>query len=107
EEAAGSLVDNAVQHAGGGAAVTVRTRVHAGCAELEVEDDGRGVPPDELERLWQRFRRGRDALGSGSGLGLAIVADVARLHHGTATLTAGAGGRGLRATLRLPAAPPH
>lgn len=106
EEAAGNLVDNAVQHAGSGAVVTVRTRVHAGCAELEVEDDGRGVPPDELERLWQRFRRGRDALGSGSGLGLAIVADVARLHHGTATLTAGAGGRGLRATLRLPAASP-
>jgi len=106
EEAAGNLVDNAVQHAGSGAVVTVRTRVHAGWAELEVEDDGRGVAPDELGRLWQRFRRGRDAQGSGSGLGLAIVADVARLHRGTATLSAGAGGRGLRATLRLPAAPP-
>lgn len=105
EEAAGNLVDNALQHAGAGAAVTVRTRTSAGWAELEVEDDGRGVAPDELDSLWQRFRRGRDALGTGSGLGLAIVADVARLHRGSATLAAGARGRGLRATLRLPAAP--
>jgi two-component system sensor histidine kinase TctE len=68
-----------------------------------VEDDGRGVRAEELDLLWQRFHRGREARGTGSGLGLAIVADIARLHGASATLERGEQGRGLRVQVRFPA----
>ncbi|HKX41166.1 MAG TPA: sensor histidine kinase N-terminal domain-containing protein [Burkholderiaceae bacterium] len=104
EELLGNLIHNAIEHAGPGARITIRTRTLDGLALLDVEDDGRGVPADELDLLWQRFRRGRDARGAGSGLGLTIVADIARLHGATATLASGDGARGLRVQLRFPAA---
>ena len=104
EELLGNLVDNAIEHAGPGARITVRTRAQEGCARLSVEDDGRGVPAEEMELLWQRFRRGREARGTGSGLGLAIVADIARLHGASATLEPGERGRGLRVQICFPPA---
>jgi len=99
EELLGNLIHNAIEYAGAGTRVTVRTRSTAGRAVLSVEDDGPGVDAQEVDELWQRFRRGRDARGSGSGLGLAIVADIARLHGATATLGPGESGRGLRVSV--------
>jgi two-component system sensor histidine kinase TctE len=102
EELLGNLIHNAIEHAGTGARVTVQTRSIAGRALLSVEDDGPGVAADEVEQLWQRFRRGNAARGSGSGLGLAIVADIARVHGASATLAAGESGRGLRVLVSFP-----
>jgi len=98
-------VHNAVEHAGTGARITVRTRTLQGRAELCVEDNGPGIPEDERESLWQRFRRGRGAAGTGSGLGLAIVRDIASLHGARATLAAGEQGLGLRVCVSFPPAP--
>lgn len=103
-ELLGNLLHNAIEHAGRGARITVRTRQHGDRAELCIEDDGPGIAPEESTRLWQRFQRGREAAGTGSGLGLAIVHDIARLHGAEATLTSGAGGRGLCACVRFPGA---
>jgi len=104
-ELLGNLVHNAVEHAGTGARITVRTRTLQGRAELCVEDNGPGIPDDERESLWQRFRRGRGAAGTGSGLGLAIVRDIASLHGAQATLVAGEQGLGLRVCVSFPPAP--
>lgn len=104
EELMGNLVDNAVQHAGPGARITVRTSTQDGRALLCVEDDGRGLGSDEHPLVWQRFHRGREAAGTGSGLGLAIVKDIARLHGASATLEHGEQGRGLRVRILFPAA---
>ena len=104
EELLGNLVHNAIEHAGRGARITVRTRVDGERAVLEVADDGPGVAAEERDLLWQRFHRGRDAVGSGSGLGLAIVADIARLHRADATLAAGPDGRGLVVRISFPRA---
>jgi len=102
EELLGNLIDNAIEHAGPDVRVTIRTWTDGdGNACLAVEDDGRGVPGEAPELLWQRFRRGHDAGGTGSGLGLAIVADIARLHGASATLEAGEAGRGLRVVVRF------
>ncbi len=103
-ELVGNLVDNAIQHAGRGARITVRTRSAEALALLEVEDDGPGLAPDEMARVWDRFHRGRGAAGTGTGLGLAIVRDIARVHHGQAAIRAGAGGRGLVVAVSLPLA---
>lgn len=68
-------------------------------AALAVDDEGPGVPADEMALVRQRFYRGRAARNAGSGLGLAIV-DVA-LHNVRAELTLGTppSGRGLRAAV--------
>ncbi|HEX6707452.1 MAG TPA: sensor histidine kinase N-terminal domain-containing protein [Albitalea sp.] len=105
-ELLGNLVHNAIEHAGTGSRITVRTFTLQGRAQLCVEDDGRGIAPEEMESVWQRFRRGKEAGGTGSGLGLAIVKDIARLHGAQATLEAGDQGRGVRVCVGFAAVVP-
>jgi two-component system sensor histidine kinase TctE len=93
-----NLLDNAINYAGHGARITVRTGPSpdaADCAILEVEDSGPGIPPEDRERAFERFQRG-NAGGTGSGLGLSIVRDIAGHHGARAELLDGPGGVGLR-----------
>ena len=91
-----NLLDNAINYAGPGARVTIRTGTIApGRAVLEVEDNGPGIPPQERERAFERFQRG-NAGGTGSGLGLSIVRDIADHHGARAELLDGPGGVGLK-----------
>ena len=101
DELLGNLIHNAIEHAGRGAKVTVRTRTLGPITELSVEDDGPGVSTEEREALWQRFHRGRGAGGTGSGLGLAIVADIARLHGATAAIDEAPAGAGFIVRIRF------
>lgn len=94
-EALANLLHNALEYAGRGARVTVRTGSAGGRAFLEVEDNGPGIPLAERERVLERFYRPPGSPGLGSGLGLAIVHDVARLHGAALQLQDGADGRGL------------
>jgi two-component system sensor histidine kinase TctE len=91
-----NLLDNAINYAGPGARITIRTATIAGArAVLEVEDNGPGIPPQERERAFERFQRG-NAGGTGSGLGLSIVRDIADHHGARAELLDGPGGVGLK-----------
>ncbi|GCD42960.1 sensor histidine kinase [Streptomyces paromomycinus] len=87
----GNLLDNAQRHAAGAVRASV---VRDGrWAVLRVEDDGPGVPPEERERIFERFVRLDDARSrddGGAGLGLAIARDVAERHGGTLTVRDGA-----------------
>nr|WP_237529031.1 ATP-binding protein [Streptomyces sp. SID5770] len=98
-----NLVANAVAHNVPGGFVDVR--VDGGV--LTVVNTGPVVPPDDVEGLFEPFRRGegRDRTGPGAGLGLSIVRSVATAHGGTATAAArGADeGGGLVVTVTLPA----
>jgi signal transduction histidine kinase len=86
-------------------AIFVRAwRVAPGEGALEVEDAGPGIPPDERERVFDRFYRREGAAEGGSGLGLAIVRRIAQGHGGRVELAEGAGGKGLRARVVLPIA---
>lgn len=78
-----NLLENAVRHAQ--SAVTLEVTCRAETAELAVEDDGPGVPPDQRGRIFDRFARidRARARGGGTGLGLAIAADIAARHGGT------------------------
>jgi two-component system phosphate regulon sensor histidine kinase PhoR len=68
-----NLAENALRYAGPGSTLTLTARP----GELEAADDGRGVAPDELARVFERFYRGDRARASrGTGLGLAIVKHV-------------------------------
>jgi two-component system sensor histidine kinase TctE len=102
-EAVGNLANNAIAHSPAGTQVTVRCGVHEGAPFVEVTDSGVGIPPEERDRVLERFVRGSNARGSGSGLGLAIVREVAQLHGATLSIDAGPNGKGTSVTLRFPA----
>jgi signal transduction histidine kinase len=100
-----NLGDNAARHAA--RAVTLRVASLGDRVRLEVEDDGAGIPPEERERVFERFARldeGRARDEGGSGLGLAIVREVVLAHGGAVEAGRGALGGALLA-FTLPAAP--
>ena len=99
-----NLIDNAIQYAGAGATATVSVRRDSHAAVLAVDDNGAGVPAEELPELFDRFRRGRNAGAAGSGLGLSIVAEIAQMFDGAVELAAPSGGKGFRVVVRLPLA---
>jgi signal transduction histidine kinase len=97
------LVDNAVRHSPPGGRVTVRVRGGGGEATLEVEDQGPGIRPEDLERVFDRFYRAPGAPGGGTGLGLAIASWIVERHGGrigAANRTSG----GATFTARIPLA---
>ncbi len=107
ERLLGNLIDNAVRYASSGVTVAVRLPSDD-WAELTVTDDGPGIPPEDLDRAFDRFARldsarSRDDEGpGGAGLGLAIVRATAHAHGGSARLEPAPGQPGLRAVVRLP-----
>ncbi len=78
---AGVLVDNACRHAGPGGRVRIVVGAHNTRASLAVEDSGPGIPPEERERLFDRFHRST-AGGGAAGLGLAIADSIVRSTNG-------------------------
>lgn len=81
-----NLVRNAVIHTRPGDRVSVAAHPHHGHLEITVMDDGPGIPPDQLEQVFERFRRldgGRSRASGGSGLGLAIARAIIEAHGGT------------------------
>ena len=96
-----NLLDNALGHAQ--ARVELRVTSTDSGARLDVVDDGPGVPPEERERIFDRFHRGdssRSRHASGSGLGLAIARTLAERNGGSLELAHG--GPGARFVLLLP-----
>ncbi|AKF83882.1 cyclic nucleotide-binding protein [Myxococcus fulvus 124B02] len=77
-----NLVDNAIDAMGGKGHLTVRTAKDADALLVEVVDDGPGVPPELLERIWEPFFTTKP-MGQGTGLGLDIIRRViVDRHHG-------------------------
>lgn len=76
-----NLVDNALRYTSSGGHITVRIYTTADHAALEVEDSGPGIPPEERERVFDRFYRVLGTQTEGSGLGLPIVREIAQKHH--------------------------
>jgi signal transduction histidine kinase len=102
KRALANLVGNALAYGG-----TVRATLlppSGGVATLHIDDDGPGIPPAELERVFLPFHRlegSRNRATGGIGLGLPIARDILRAHGGDVMLTNRPGG-GLRATVTLP-----
>ncbi|MEY4752623.1 MAG: hypothetical protein RJA44_298 [Pseudomonadota bacterium] len=98
-----NLVSNAIRHVPQGGQIVIAGKMgeHGG-AEIIVDDSGSGIPPEERERVFDRFRRLRDD-GTGIGLGLSIVRTVAESHKAAVQLLDSPLG-GLRVQVRFPAA---
>jgi signal transduction histidine kinase len=81
-----NLCDNALRHTPSGGAVVIEARQQEKVLEIAVTDTGRGIPPEALSRVFDRFYRAdssRHATTGGSGLGLAIVQAIVEAHGGT------------------------
>jgi signal transduction histidine kinase len=101
DEMLGNLIENAAKYGGGRVFVTVKTTPE--CVEIEVEDDGRGIPEAERASIFDRGAR-LDTDKPGTGLGLAIVRDVAQIYGGSIQLEESEDLGGLLARLKLPLA---
>jgi len=105
EQAIVNLLENALRHGAAGGAVRVAARREGRDAVVEVRDDGPGFPPEDSERVFEKFYRARG--GAGAGLGLAIVRAIVTAHGGTTRAEPGRPrGAVFRFTLPLGEAPP-
>ena len=100
DEMIGNLVENAANYGGGRVFVTVER--NDSMIDIIVEDDGRGIPEQQRDAIFQRGAR-LDTDKPGTGLGLAIVRDVAEIYGGRITLEESEDLGGLLARLTLPA----
>jgi two-component system sensor histidine kinase CiaH len=95
------LVDNAIRHSPKGGHVRVAVRREGGSALLDVEDDGRGVQPEDMPHVFERFWRASGAPSGGTGLGLAIAKWIVDRHQGSIEVSNRQGG-GAKFRVRLP-----
>lgn len=95
-----NLIGNAVRHSPDGSKVVVRFARTPGTASAIVCDEGPGIPPDDQQRIFERFERAGTS-AEGTGLGLAISRRLARSMGGDVTVDS-APGKGARFTLTLP-----
>jgi len=103
-----NLVENAVAYSPEGTRVTIGTRAHEDTVEIAVADQGIGIEPRDLDRIFERFYRAdkaRSRATGGTGLGLAIVKHIATNHAGRVDVVSTVGA-GSTFTLRLPGRPP-
>jgi two-component system heavy metal sensor histidine kinase CusS len=104
QQAVGNLVANAIAHTPPGGQVTIRPGSDGVLLRIEVADTGRGIAPEHLPHVFDRFYRA-DRARSGSsgnlGLGLAMVRSIATLHGGRVAIISQVG-QGTRVTLEVP-----
>jgi PAS domain S-box-containing protein len=101
-----NLLTNAVKFSENGGSIRVAVVAEAGHVSIDVIDDGRGIDPEALPFIFDRFRQADGSTTrshGGLGLGLAIVRHVMESHGGTVSAASEGRGRGSRFTIRLPA----
>jgi two-component system OmpR family sensor kinase len=101
----GNLLDNSLRYTPAGGHIRIRASAAGGVARVEVWDEGCGLPPSELERVFERFYRAPGSEGSGSGLGLATVDALVGQLGGQVVLENRVDHTGLVAIVTLPLAP--
>ena len=104
-----NLVENAIAYSGEDTEVLVAMRQDDDWIEIDVTDQGIGIAPHDVDRIFERFYRADQARSrstGGTGLGLAIVKHIATNHGGRVEVSSTLGG-GSTFTLRLPARPPE
>ncbi len=101
QQIARALAGNALVHTPAGTTVRLRVERRGDRVVLIVVDDGPGIPPEHLDRVFQRFYRVDGGQASGSGLGLTIARELAGRMGGTVTVASRPGATAF--TLELPA----
>ena len=95
-----NLLKNACEHTGEDGVIRVKLERTDAAFFCTVEDNGGGVSPEELPKLFQRFYRAEHQSKNGAGIGLAIVKEIIQRHHGV--ITAENGREGLKMSISMP-----
>ena len=101
EQILANLLHNAAKYTPEGGRVSVRGAREGGVISIRVEDDGLGIDPDLLPRLFDLFMQG-NRTSSGLGIGLTLVRTLVELHGGTVRASSGGPGKGSQFEVRLP-----
>ena len=102
------VCENAAKYGPDGAPITISGQVSGGHVVIDIDDDGPGIPAEDLPRVFERFYRGRKARAgavAGSGLGLAIAKGLVERHGGTIAVRSplrDSARPGTRVTITLP-----
>ena len=95
-----NLLKNACEHTSNDGVIRVQMERTEAAFFCVIEDNGGGVAPDELPKLFRRFYRAQHQSKNGAGIGLAIVKEIIQRHHGN--IVAENGLRGLKMTISMP-----
>ncbi len=109
EKVVGNLLSNAFKFTPAGGTVQVIVRADAEAAEVQVSDTGPGIPPDDLDHIFDRFYRADERTAHrqpGTGIGLALVKELVELHGGTIHAESTVG-EGTTFRVRLPRGSDH
>lgn len=104
-----NLLDNSVKYSPIGGWITAHLWREPPLGVLSIRDGGAGIRPEDLDRIFDPFFRGRTSAGApgeGFGLGLALVKRLVELHGGSIAVRSEGEGRGSEFTVRLPAIEP-
>jgi two-component system heavy metal sensor histidine kinase CusS len=105
ERVVGNLLDNALRFTAKEGAIDIAVSKQNSNFEIAVSDNGTGIAPEHLPRVFDRFYRAESSRSSdGAGLGLALVKSIVELHGGSATIQSELN-HGTTVVLRFPAAP--
>ncbi len=98
-----NLLSNAIKYTPNGGHITLRAEADAEEMRIQVCDTGRGIPPESLQDLFQKFYRvpGSESMAQGTGLGLSIVKKIVEGHGGRVSVESEVG-KGTTFTVHLP-----
>jgi CheY-like chemotaxis protein len=105
EQVMGNLIGNAIKFTPPGGAIRVSLAVDGAWAVMRVRDTGAGIPPGQLDRVFDLFGQATASIDRGHGglgIGLTVVRLIAELHGGTAQIFSKGEGQGTEAVVRLP-----
>jgi two-component system heavy metal sensor histidine kinase CusS len=108
QRAVGNLIENSLKNTPAGGTILLKTSNSDGKVLVEVSDTGKGIPPDQVSRVFNRFYRvdsSRSPTSGGAGLGLSIVKSIMDLHDGTVEIRSELS-QGTTVTLLFPAVRP-
>jgi two-component system sensor histidine kinase KdpD len=99
-----NILDNAAKYSPAGTTVGIQSWRDGGAVCLQILDEGEGIPPDDLERIFDKFYRAQkgDQVRAGTGLGLAISRGFVEAMHGTIAAANRVDRPGAAFTIRLP-----
>ena len=106
-----NLVSNAYNYTPANGHIKIRIQPLEYDVQVDVQDDGIGIQPEDQKKIFERFYRGEDPLvlaSSGTGLGLSIVQQLIEMHHGRLWLdSSGIPGEGSTFSFTLPLDQPY
>ena len=97
-----NLIENAVKYSERGTTITLTAKTHGNKLLVSVNDEGRGIPAEMRERVFEKFTRLNNSRATGLGLGLAIVRRIIEAQNGTIDIREGDSGNGTKVVLTFP-----